>query len=112
MRYFRHVHFTNFIAKMAANARAHEHSVFGASPARTYMYYNASATGTSEENFETFREIFVSKTMVLHDKFVTNRAITSTLNVFSFDKLDISSRPWPLRVVHRFKTRFHMTLRQ
>ena len=58
--------------------------------------YIASAVGASEENFGVFREVFISRTMVLYRKFITDSATTSTMNVFSFDRVANSSRPQPL----------------
>ena len=73
---------------VAANARAHEHSLFGASPAR-----KKRKCGASEENFEIFREVFIPRIMVLYRKFRTESATTRTLIVFTLDKVDSSSRP-------------------
>ena len=42
---------------IAPNARAHERLLFGAAPAKMYIYTIASAAGASEENLRHFMRI-------------------------------------------------------
>ena len=102
MRDLRHIHLYMHVytvlfclcydqQNVAANARAHKHSLFGASPAK-----KENECGARGENFEIFREVFICRTMILYRKLITDSATTSTLNVFSFDTVASSSRPWPL----------------
>ena len=99
MRDLRHIHLYMHVytvlfcvyygqQNVAANARAHEHSLFGA--ARPQIKNECGARG---ENFEIFREVFISRTMVLYHKLLPNNATTSTLNVHNFDKVARGSRP-------------------
>ena len=73
------------------NARAHERLLFGASPARKKMEL-IYRDRRSEENFDIFHEVLISRTMVVYREFITESATTRTLIVFTIDKVDNSSR--------------------
>ena len=67
---------------VAATARAHEHSLFGASPPKNKM--NAARAEKISRYFAKY---------VLYRKLIAERTASKTLNVFRVDGVDNSSRP-------------------
>ena len=75
---------------LGANAQVHEHAFLGASPK---LMYRERRRCERRNFFEICCDEFISRTMVLYRKFITESATTGTLNVFTFDEGDNSSRP-------------------
>ena len=74
--------FKIYINNIAPSVQAQKCLLYGAHLVKMYVHSIASAADASEENIETFREICISKTMVLQRKLLTGSATTSMMNVF------------------------------